>query len=351
MYKYTIVGVVSKLESIPYLWKLSTVLEGLGSTSYIFWDRDKNSKNSFSFFKFSPKGKVSLLIGYIFWFLKLNYFFCFKANTGTIYFVSRLDAALPVLIAKIFGRKLNYIYLDRDAYFMTYRLGLFKQPMKWLERCIGKNSLKHFVPGVSRDFTKLSNVEIIPNTPASNTINKARVLSRKLERNCKFTIYINGWLVETRGAQMILATIKMLSPESFRVLVAGNLECPAIKELVNMPCVEYLGCLTVEESLSYYYIADVVLAFYDPSIEINRNAEPNKWYDCLFIGVPFITNNGINTISHLDSRFFYLVDYNDSEQLIDLLNKLSCRSECSMHDFENNFEPWDVKVKEIVSLL
>jgi hypothetical protein len=325
---YTLVAVGKDIFAFPYLYKLSNILTDLGELEYVHWDRSSKEDNveqlDHIIYKkmigFCPTNKVSLLIGYVLWFFSLLKFFLFNADTTRLYFVSRLDAAGPLMLASLVRPSIKYVYLDRDAYHMTYKLGVFKGFVKKIETIVASRSVFHFIPGVSRNFKNNENVRVIENTP-----NKKFLLEAETQRSEKFIIYVNGWLVDTRGAQAILKCANNLDKDKYQVIVAGPTQCVAIKELVKLPVVNYLGQLSNIDSLSYYFISDVVLSFYDPSIEINRKAEPNKWYDCAFTNTPFVSNYGIQTADpFVKSGLCHLINYDDDRALLQLVNKMRC---------------------------
>ena len=74
-----------------------------------------------------------------------------------------------------------------------------------------KNALYHLVRGNSRDFTKQDNVIVVSNTPSYSSYKYSIDKSNNLVKSQYFTIYINGWLVESRGAKMIMNTLKFLN--------------------------------------------------------------------------------------------------------------------------------------------
>lgn len=355
-YKYSIVAIGRNLQSYPYLAKMYDALSSLGKTSYLHWDRDigNNPLYKWALFSGKPRNKIMLLFFYCLWVSKLFFFFLSKADRNTIYFCSRLDAAFPAYFVGFFGVKIKYIYLDRDAYHMAYKLGVFRPLIKFIETSVASKALRHFIPGESRNFTKLSNVCVIHNTPSFDFLEKAKVLSEEKKRSIKFTVYINGWLTDTRGSGFILKAVKKLDPEVYNVYVAGPSECEAIDELKELPVVEYLGQISNIEALSYYYLSDVVFSFYDPSIEVNRNAEPNKWYDCAFTGTAFITNNGIATYNLFKKDgYSFLVDYGDAQGLLSLVEVLNLKKTKELlnvnpyyKDLDMDF--WDYRVKHIV---
>lgn len=360
---YTLVAIGKDVASFPYLFKLSTILKDLGELDYIHWDRSSendtpeilDSINYKSIFNFYPKSKSTLLLGYIGWFFSLLFYFMFKANTNRLYFVSRLDAAGAIYIASIFRKSFKYVYLDRDAYHMTYSLGVFKSVVKKIEGLVGTKAAMHFIPGRSRDFTGHGNVRVIENTPNMSFFQQADERGKLLKKDKKLTIYVNGWLVKSRGADFILKAAKALNPTKFRIIVAGPLQCDAIKSLIMLDIVDYLGQLNNIDSLSYYFISDVVLTFYDPTIEINVKAEPNKWFDCLFTETHFITNYGIKTAEpFIKAGLGYEVNYDDHQSLIGFLerieNKRDSLSNPNIQELKSSLglDFWDVKVRNYI---
>ncbi|MDH4562754.1 hypothetical protein [Pseudomonas sp. BN411] len=355
-----IVGVGADIGAQPYLNKLSKVLYGKGYVvEYVYWDRGGEPVKSFPGIKFTRlyKGegrvKFALLFHYICWsFLVLKYFLV-SSTTHKLFFLSRLDAAAPAFFVSFFKR-VDYIYLDRDAAHMTYKLGLFKPVFRFLEAQIGRRALVHMVPGESRNFTGYKNVRVVENTPSSEELSAAHdlFLKRGGRLDLRKTIYINGWLSEMRGMRFILDVVSKLSPEQFRVIVAGRPGCADADALIELPNIEYLGVVPNAEALSYYKESDLVLSFYDPAYEINRKAEPNKWYDCVCFGVRFVTNRGLDT-----AKFFYekniclLVDYGNSNELFSTLmdfDNCPAVAQIFVSEVRADFLPWDSKVSSII---
>ena len=91
-----------------------------------------------------------------------------------------------------------------------------------------------------------------------------------------------------------------------------------------MPNVTHYGELSQHEALALYRQADLACTFYDPAIQINRYAEPNKWWDCVFMGTPPVLNEGIATAKSLiESNACFVVVYDQSgESLVALLDRL-----------------------------
>lgn len=359
--KLSVVAIGKDFTQYPYLSKLIDVLSSNGNVEYIYWNRGGSEKTveniSYKELLYSlPVNKTNLIVGYIKWIFNI-FKYIIKSDTGnTIFFTSRFDSALPFCIASIFSKKIEYVYLDRDCYHMTYSLGFFKPIIKKIESIVGKRSLVHLVPGKSRDFTGFNNVVVVPNTPSHALFLEAKNRAKVLKKSSTFTIYINGWLVETRGANMILKALEMFNSSQIAInfLVAGPVKCSNINKLLEFDFVTYLGELNAQDSLSYYFVSDLVFAFYDPSIEINRFAEPNKWYDCVFSNTKFVTNKGLLTSSQLeDVGLAHTVQYGDFVELFKLILKLmEENSKLNKEILENlGYQFWDVKVREIIEQL
>jgi len=134
--------------------------------------------------------------------------------------------------------------------------------------------------------------------------------------------------VETRGLRTLTQAIQSCQPGIVRLLIAGKVGCEDAKNLIALPCAEYLGELTAEESLATYYRAHLAFTFYDPQIEINRIAEPNKWGDCVATGTPFITNTEVQTAEpYLQNKQCLAIAYSDHEGLARILSNLSSHPE------------------------
>lgn len=79
--------------------------------------------------------------------------------------------------------------------------------------------------------------------------------------------------------------------------------------------------------------ADVVALMYDPGIEINRFAAPNKYYEALMLGKPIVCAKGMRMESELENRKCGVaVEYGDVGALVEVFARLSepeCLAEMS----------------------
>jgi hypothetical protein len=172
------------------------------------------------------------------------------------------------------------------------------------------------------------------------TIDTARklALQQGYKRGSQLTVYVNGLLTQTRGLRTLVKAIQRCDPGTVQVLVAGEPSCHDAEELIGLSEVEYLGQLTKEEALAVYYRAHLVFTFYDPAVEINRVAEPNKWGDCIATGTPFITNCEVQTAqSFIVEGRCLAVPYDDDKGLAQVMTDLS-RDRQGWHALKHSIE-------------
>ncbi len=286
----------------PYLAKLSLVLDEAGVPhEFWIWRRDSSSIEDRRVRVLldvgSWGGGFINCIGYLIWGVMLA-FRVFPSTRETVYFCSRLDSALPCAFVAIF-RRCNFVFLDRDTLSKSYPWpGVIRTVIESLEGFVSGRAMLHIVPGESRAKNRRlqANLRIVPNTPHSELIAAARQLApADRAPTARLRVLVSGLVSPERGAAMILRAIEEADPEKVEFYCAGRLIGDDARQLAARLGSDYKGLVSNEEALALTIRADVVLAFYDPRLEINRLAEPNKWFDCAALGVPFVTNRGIET--------------------------------------------------------
>jgi len=313
----------------PYLSKLSKVLES-ASIPYEFWiwSRDKQTAEL-------PRVKVLLsfgswgggavnALGYALWVAWLTLRVFVQPRAG-IYFCSRLDAALPcALVASV--RRCQYVFLDRDKLSKSYAWPKpVKRIIEWVEVFVGRRASLHVLPGASRAVDgDAANIRIVRNTPHTDVIERARSLAAELPpKSGRLRVLISGLISPERGATMMREAVEQTAGR-IEFVAAGRLLGDDAKRLAELLGPHYRGIVSNEDALALLLSADVVLAFYDPSLEINRLAEPNKWFDCAALEIPFFTNPGLSTSQPFeDAQACFLCDYGDSRQLSEQLLRIA----------------------------
>jgi glycosyltransferase involved in cell wall biosynthesis len=360
--KLIVVAPTGDTNAGPFLRKLAMVLSAINSR-YEFWgwaraEQQCSPRTYATRMLMRGGGEASrrLWWRYLLWMIRLFAAAITQPGRAT-WICCDLGAALPIHLASCARRQNALVFFNMDNFALRYR---WPGPVRWLigrvERHVGDKATLHIVPGTSRWASGNRNLRVVSNTPTAAQIVHARaeIVKNNLHRPEEmFAIYVNGWLTETRGLQMILETAQALQHEPFRFIVAGKCLCPAADALAGLRNVEYLGYLSAEASLATYARAHVCLTFYDPAIPINRVAEPNKWQDCVLFGVPFIANDGIETAApFVDAGACRLVKYGDSTALTAVLRTLTTRRDewGKMHTAvaAMNTVPWDGQVITIL---
>ncbi len=360
------IGGLTKNE--PYIQKLFELLESTGlELDLRVWSRQAGVEKTLQIssnariqvlYRNTAKTRVTKYFGYLVW-VGYIFFDCIKTarSQNVAVFCSRFESALPVFLATQFS-KFPYVYLDRDAIHLTHNWPRYLASLlRFIEIRIGRNAALHVIPGESRRYHEGGNVRVVQNSPSSKTVEEADAcetdyMLEGLSTSCK-KVYVNGWLPSTRGVRMILEAAQYFkrNPTGSAVVfvVAGDPGCPEAEELIGLENVVYLGRLDSRVSLALYREMDVVLAFYDPSIAINRKAEPNKWFDCAMMKVPFITNKGIETVEPwVGGWCAAVVEYGDGEGLANaILETLGRDSVTDGDEYLGGprVEAWDVQMR------
>ncbi len=327
-----VIADVGSMSGSPYLRKLSQVLDDAGiDFEHWGWERHpgKTVPSDRTRLLLRGGGEVNrkLAFWYPVWMLRVL-LAALRRGPGPLYFCSRFTSALPLACAGLV-RRVDYVYADRDNVAKSYR---WPGPFRWLfaalERFAGRRARLHLVPGTSRIDRPRDNVRVIANTPHTQVLEAAQRMARAegyTRRDDGLDVYVNGWLPATRGLAMILGTARALADDPrIRFVVAGTPGCPEAQALVELPNVEHHGRLSNEQALALYFRTHLVLTFYDPGIEINRLAEPNKWWDCIATGTPFIVNREVETaVDYIARGLCLAIDYGDAAGLAAMLAGLA----------------------------
>jgi glycosyltransferase involved in cell wall biosynthesis len=266
------------------------------------------------------------LAGYLLWMWSVFRFVAGNSGSNVLYLCINLDAALPALIAA----KMNtatVVYYNADNAALARRWGkLLQNAIAFCEEWVSRSCSLTIVPSASRCGKMNERICVVPNSPTYEQMRIADSTTTVCNgfETVPLRVLVSGWLVETRGLGLVLEALRRLPEGLVEWVVAGKVECESARMLTTLPSVKYLGLLEAIDSFLLYKTVGIVAAFYDPSIPINRVAEPNKWLDCAALGVPFITNHGITTATRFaDAGACFLIDYGKADELVELLKGLA----------------------------
>lgn len=138
----------------------------------------------------------------------------------------------------------------------------------------------------------------------------------------KLTILFCGWLVKSRGIELISEILEK-TDSGIEILLVGSGDSLLISELAKSQRVTYLKTVARQEMLEIMSKVDINFAFYNPTILINRFALPQKVYDSLLVGCPIFINSEVGMSKDLERNGACITaDYFDVPAISSKLNSL-----------------------------
>ena len=116
-------------------------------------------------------------------------------------------------------------------------------------------------------------------------------LKRSNEYNPKLVVFYAGSLDKSRGMKYMINSVKEMKSIHLIIAGEGNDKKMVKESSINNENISYLGWLDHSDVLEMSLQADVLFAFYDPSIPNNRYASPNKLFEAMMCGKPIIMNS------------------------------------------------------------
>jgi hypothetical protein len=297
---------------------------------------------------------IHLVKGYVLWMMQV-FRAALQEKRSLIYVAVSFDAAMPLALLSLV-RKTVFVYANLDNISTSYRWPtMLSRALRQCERFVAARSCLHLLPSPTR-WEKISSKErFLTNSPTMGMLKSAREIAQRngYVRRGVLTVYVNGCLTKTRGMGVLSNALRKCFSEEIRVLMAGQILCEEAKGLSQMANVSYLGELPGEESLAQYFRSHLVFTYYDPAVEINRWAEPNKWQDCIATGTPFLVNNEVLTAqTYISANACAQTSYSDVEGIANCLKNLS-RHETDWKILQKNLSmfttpAWDVGLLEIL---
>lgn len=293
-------------------------------------------------------GKASLWSGYLNW-ARAVWKEVSKAKRSGWLIAVGLESVLPALAARR-GDGSRILFDNPDNFFMSRP---WPPPLREGFRAAEWTALRScratVVPHRSRMlFPDHPRYRVIKNHPTSQDLDSLRGRPTRSHPNRPFTVLVTGRLRDARGSGWIeqVAARLVESEPSIKFVVAGDaneLRGSGLLKLVN---VDYRGRLMPADALALYNEADVCLTFYDPALEINRYAAPNKWGDCIALACPMVVNREIETADELLAVGGAIqVEYGNVQELVAALRHLN-RDRSAVESMKRGlaglaWEPWD----------
>ena len=131
-----------------------------------------------------------------------------------------------------------------------------------------------------------------------------------------------GYLHAGRGLNEILALAQTY--EHVQVDMVGNpRNDEVLQRIKTTPRVTYHGTVANDKSQQMMAAADLIVALYDPALEVNRVSCPNKLYEAMMLGRPILTNDGINLADMVRQHGIgYLVEFGQVPTFVAALERV-----------------------------
>jgi len=210
-------------------------------------------------------------------------------DDSDLYHTENLYNLVPCILIKIIKRKkIVYDLIDFVA-----------DSFKWPEL------IRRFLAGLENFCLRFADGVIVVDA-RKQQLNMSNVKKFAVVANCsvdlkgkfedqkeqdEFIVYYGGWISETRGLRHICKVIKDLEGVKLVIAGFGPDEAKVRVDFGSQENIEFKGLLSDVESLKWTSKADVIFAFYDPKIRINRLASPAKLYDAMMCGKPVLVNS------------------------------------------------------------
>jgi glycosyltransferase involved in cell wall biosynthesis len=280
--------------------------------------------------------KYSKAFGYLFWYFLLIKHILFSKK-GELYYCADFEGAFPCFLLKKIKR-IRYTYDIYDEFAIRYK---FSKTIKELITAIDIKMRKASVVTIHVDASRVSksdqNYIVIPNIPFDF------YNGQFITPEYKEMIAITGWLTKTRGFESILK-FAADSPH-IEFIIVGEIDNSILKNFHNLPNISVFSQMPQQEVFKLIKSASLILALYDPKIEINRKAAPNKLYDAMMLGIPIATNEKIEVAEFIKSNsiglavnYDYDISWSSIIELISDKSKVKMIGEKSRNMFEERFD-------------
>lgn len=303
----------------PRIPKILKVLDGIGfGYKVVYWDR-KGTDPDLPFtraFRVKRRNRLwNILQWYLFFTREI-----IKSDCGIVQ-PNNFDTAFIVFLLKPF-KKYKIVYDIRDSF--AYMLGLKN---KWLIEFVRRidNLFMHFADRIlmcdeaRTDYltsaTNRSKIEIIMNVPMGRHFIETPVRDKKDD---PFVLNYSGRICTTRGLFQVADAIRDIPGIVFEFAEGGNdlYQQELVAKLARYKNTRRLGSLSNRECIRQMARADLILAFYDPTLEAHKYPNSNKVFEAMMLKIPILTNYGTSLAEFVEQNKIGLVTaYDDVEQI------------------------------------
>lgn len=186
---------------------------------------------------------------------------------------------------------------------------------------------KYFLKKLRADFLVLRNC---PSLTHIKEINEEEKISKRADFNIAnndFVLLYQGDINPGRGLSIMLDVMKQL-PSNFKFIIIGDgMLLQSLKDKCkneSIKNVRFLGRISYKDLMTYTQIADLGINLIEPINESKRLSLPNKLFEYMSVGVPFLSND-LPEPKLLVEKYNcgVLVDYSDIQSIVDRIQSLS----------------------------
>jgi len=253
----------------------------------------------------------------------VSVFFWLLRNRPQIVHASHVEAMMGVALYRLLGGKTHVLFNIHDNFALRFNVPRsVKKVLARYESFIGSFAHVVLVP----DETRLRLLSpwspkrpmIIPNTPPDPGY-------QPKECDGTLRIFAPGWLHWQRGYQTLGSLVRERDDVELTICGGGGTR-DIVKYLQSLPHTQFYGYVSQEKALQIGSSCDVVFAYYDPKVEINRYASSNKVFDALALGRPVIVNERIQVAAWVREKGVgFCLPYDDVAALSSLVDRLLSR--------------------------
>jgi glycosyltransferase involved in cell wall biosynthesis len=299
----------------------------------LVWDRQHNltvdTGKKYHIHKFSmkaPYDSITILFYHPFWWIYELIFLL--ASRPSIIHACDLDTLIPAVMVKLLYRsKLFYniydFYADNFDDRRSSLMRIVKRYVASLEKfLIGFTDVLFLADECRLDEVRgarIKKVVYIYNTP----MDRFTPVENRSLRDHMVVLYA-GLINPSRGVEHMVKAVEAV--DGVTMILAGPDGADKLKldAPLNVKKIRFIGYLpSYEAVLRQTLEADVLFRFEDPELSSSKYASPNKLFEAMMCGKPFIVNEGIGSSRIVsDTRCGLLVPYGDLDSLKCALVKL-----------------------------
>jgi len=317
------------------VFKLAKSLSQHGyNVRLLVWDRQNTLKTKngegYDIQKFTLRAPYDTLTALFYLPIWWVYEFLFLLKNGAdIIHACDLDTLYPAIFVKLI-KKRKLCYTIYDFYANNLLNGKFLKIRAIIRRIIADieklgigftDAL--FLVDESRyeevAGSKIKKLEYVYNSPPDYFSSQKKIK----KKNNSLTIFYAGVIHKSRGLQFMVDAIKDM--KNIKLIIAGHGAKRFVENITGtknkkIECLEWIPYDTVIRKI---LDADILFAFYDPSIPNNKYASPNKLFEAMMAGKPIIMNYNIAASRIVEEeKCGLLVEYGNIDEIKKAILKL-----------------------------